>query len=121
VSSLISLRSEKCEARFLVKAIEKPRPEAERILHETVDDSLRLSHVTHLFTGRHRHWRRAFRLMGERLRAAIATTLPRYIMKVFRPGPAGRLAASARIRFRRLPGRSGQQQCTQLIPPRPRT
>jgi len=81
------------EARFLAKALEAHDAEAQRILRESVDDlAFGLSHVTHLFHPAVIVIGGGLSLMGEPLRAAIATALPRYIMKVFGPGPAVRLA-----------------------------
>jgi glucokinase len=81
------------EARFLATALEMKDTEAERILHETVEDlAFGLSHVTHLFHPAVIVMGGGLSLVGEPLRDAVATALARQIMKVFGQGPLVRLA-----------------------------
>ncbi|HTD88432.1 MAG TPA: ROK family protein [Candidatus Binatia bacterium] len=81
------------EARFLAKALEAKDAEAERILGETAGDlAFALSHVTQLFHPQVIVIGGGLSLLGEPLRAAVASALPRHIMTVFGQGPTVRLA-----------------------------
>jgi len=95
-ATLRSLIGEKAgaEARHLVRALELKDPVAEAILNETAEDlAFALSHVVHLFHPAVVVLGGGLSLVGEPLRAAVATALPRFTMAVFGPGPEIRLAA----------------------------
>jgi glucokinase len=82
------------EAKHLGKALAQEDPEALRILRETSDDlAFGLSHVVHLFHPEVIVVGGGLSLLGEPLRAAIATALPHFIMDAFAPGPRVVLAA----------------------------
>lgn len=82
------------ESRFLAAAIAEGDSEAKRILEETAGDlAFALSHATHLFHPEVVVLGGGLALVGEPLRAAVAGTLPRFLMEVFAPGPAIKLAA----------------------------
>jgi glucokinase len=82
------------EARHLARALEKGDAEAWRILNETAEDlAFGLSHVVHLFHPEVIVIGGGLSFVGEPLRAAIASVLPRFLMEVFAPGPELRLAA----------------------------
>ncbi len=81
------------ESRFLAPAITQGDTVAQGILAETAEDlAFGLSHVTHLFHPEVIVLGGGLSLVGEPLRQAIAGCLPRFIMKVFVPGPEVRLA-----------------------------
>jgi glucokinase len=82
------------EARHLARALELKDPIAESILKETAEDlAFALSHVVHLFHPAVLVMGGGLALMGEPLRAAVAATLPRFVMAVFGIGAEVRLAA----------------------------
>jgi glucokinase len=82
------------EARHLARALELKDPAAESILKETAEDlAFALSHAVHLFHPAVIVIGGGLALVGERLRAAIATALPRFVMAVFGAGAEVRLAA----------------------------
>ncbi len=82
------------EAKFLLKALETGDPAAQRILNETAEDlAFGLSHVEHLVHPEVIVIGGGLALVGERLRAAVAGALPKFLMGVFQPGPEVRLAA----------------------------
>ena len=67
---------------------------AHRILHETVDDlAFALSHAVHLLHPSIIVLGGGLALIGEPLRAAVASALPAHLMRVFQPGPVIALAA----------------------------
>jgi glucokinase len=82
------------EARFLPQALAANDPGAGAIVGETAEDlAFALSHVTHLFHPEVIVIGGGLALTGEPLRAAVAQTLPRFLMEVFGAGPEIRLAA----------------------------
>ena len=81
------------EARHLGAAARSGDPLALRILDEVADDlGFALSHAVQLFHPDIVVVGGGLSLVGEPLRAAMATALPRYVMDSFQPGPAVRLA-----------------------------
>ena len=81
------------EARVLGAAIADGDTLAQGILDETAEDlAFALSHVTHLFHPEVIVLGGGLSLIGEPLRAAVATALPQFLMDVFRPGPRIALA-----------------------------
>lgn len=81
------------EARFLRAALEAHDADAEAIVRETGEDlAFGLSHVTHLFHPQVIVLGGGLSLVGEALRAAVATALPAFVMEAFQPGPEVRLA-----------------------------
>lgn len=79
------------EARLLAAAL--PDPTAQRILDETAEDlAFALSHVVHLFHPQIIVIGGGLSGVGEPLRAAVETALPRFVMEVFAPGPRIALA-----------------------------
>ncbi len=76
------------EARFLHAAYEQSDPVA-RMLIEQIGSilALGLSHVVHLFHPQAIVLGGGLSLIGEPLRAAVRTALPRFVMASFRPGP----------------------------------
>lgn len=81
------------EARALAPALKAHCPFAQQILNETAEDlALALSHVTHLFHPQVIVLGGGLALLGDSWRAAIATALPRYVIRAFAPGPEVRLA-----------------------------
>jgi glucokinase len=81
------------EARFLDRACEQGDSTAIQILQDTAESlAFGLSHVMHLFHPQMIVLGGGLALVGERLRAAVAEALPRYVMKVFAPGIQVRLA-----------------------------
>jgi glucokinase len=82
------------EAKFLARALEKNDADAHSILAETAEDlAFALSHVVHLFHPEVIVIGGGLSLVGEPLRAAVESQLPRFVMEVFHPGPQVRLAA----------------------------
>jgi glucokinase len=82
------------EARHLGRALAAGDSAATQILRETAEDlAFALSHVCHLFHPQVIVIGGGLSLVGEPLRAAVATALPGFLMEAFRPGPAVRLAA----------------------------
>ncbi len=81
------------EARFLAAAVGEGDTAAQGILAEVADDlAFALSHVVQLFHPQVIVVGGGLSLVGEPLRAAIASALPRYVMDSFQPGPDIRLA-----------------------------
>jgi glucokinase len=82
------------EARHLPQALRENDPAAWRILNTTVQDlAFGLSHAVHLLHPQVILLGGGLSLVGEPLRAAVAETLPGFLMEAFRPGPSVRLAA----------------------------
>jgi glucokinase len=82
------------EAKWLSKALEQGESWAREILDDTAEDlALGLSHVVHLFHPEIIIIGGGLSLIGEPLRAAVAGSLPNFLMEAFRPGPDVRLAA----------------------------
>jgi glucokinase len=82
------------EARHLAAALEQGDAAARQILRETAEDlAFGLSHVVHLCHPQIIVMGGGLSRVGEPLRAAVAGALPRFIMKVFMPGPRLALAA----------------------------
>jgi glucokinase len=82
------------EARLLAQALVENDAAARAILAETAEDlAFALSHVTQLFHPEVIILGGGLSLLGEPLRAAVATALPRFIMEVFGSGPQVKLAA----------------------------
>lgn len=81
------------EARALAPALAQGDPLAQRILDEVADDlAFGLSHVTQLMHPEVIVLGGGLSLVGEPLRAAVATALKRYVMEAFAPGPRLALA-----------------------------
>lgn len=81
------------EARFLAVALTQGDPAAQAILTEVADDlAFALSHVVQLFHPEIVVIGGGLSLVGEPLREAVASALPRYVMDSFQPGPIVRLA-----------------------------
>ncbi len=81
------------EARALAPALAQGDALAQRILDEVVDDlAFGLSHVTQLMHPEVIVLGGGLSLVGEPLRAAVATALKRYVMEAFVPGPRVALA-----------------------------
>jgi glucokinase len=82
------------EAKFLSRALAEGDSLAREVLEGTAEDlAFGLSHVTHLFHPQVIVLGGGLSLVGEPLRASVAAALPRFLMEVFRVGPAVRLAA----------------------------
>ena len=82
------------EAGLLTKALTLGDAAAQQILSETAQDlAFALSHVTHLFHPEVIVLGGGLSLLGEPLRLAVATALPRFLMQVFGGGPQVKLAA----------------------------
>lgn len=82
------------EARHLAAGLSKGDKAARMILEETAGDlAFALSHVTHLFHPEMIVLGGGLSLLGEVLRAAVARSLPGFLMEAFRPGPEVVLAA----------------------------
>ena len=82
------------ESKHLAQALKEGDPAAQTILTETAEDlAFGLSHVVHLFHPEVIVLGGGLSLVGEPLRAAVASALPRFLMGVFQPGPEVRLAA----------------------------
>ena len=81
------------EARALVPALAQGDALAQRILDEVADDlAFGLSHVTQLMHPEVIVLRGGLAMVGEPLRAAVASALKRYVMEAFAPGPQVALA-----------------------------
>lgn len=81
------------EARALAPALAQGDALAQRILDEVADDlAFGLSHVTQLMHPEIIVLGGGLSLVGEPLRAAVATALRRYVMEAFAPGPRVALA-----------------------------
>ena len=81
------------ESRHLRAALEAGDPVARKILAEVADDlAFALSHAVHLFHPEIIVVGGGLSLVGEPLRAAMATALPPYLMEAFHPGPRVALA-----------------------------
>jgi glucokinase len=82
------------EAKYLVRALQEKDGAAWQILTQTAQDlAFGLSHVVHLFHPAVIVLGGGLSLIGEFLRAAVAESLPQWIMEAFGPGPPIRLAA----------------------------
>ncbi|MBM3881429.1 MAG: ROK family protein [Verrucomicrobia bacterium] len=82
------------EAKVLQRALEQGDADAAQILRETAEDlAFALSHATHLIHPEVIVIGGGLSLLGEPLRAAVATALPRFVMDAFQPGPKVVLAA----------------------------
>lgn len=82
------------EAKLLPQALATGDAAARQIVEEVADDlAFALSHVTHLFHPEVIVLGGGLSLIGEPLRAAVATKLPRLVMEVFHGGPPIKLAA----------------------------
>ena len=82
------------ESKHLAQAVRKGDPAARAILSEIAEDlAFGLSHAVHLFHPEVIVLGGGLALVGEPLRAAVATALPKFLMEVFQPGPEVRLAA----------------------------
>jgi glucokinase len=82
------------ESRCLAGALSENNPDAWSILKETVDDlTFGMSHVVHLVHPEVIVLGGGLALVGEPLRALVEKSLGNFIMEVFRPGPAIKLAA----------------------------
>jgi glucokinase len=89
------------ESKQLAAAISRGDPVAQSILSELSDDlAFALSHVVQLLHPEVLVVGGGLALVGEPLRQAIADALPRYVMKVFAPGPP---VALARLREDAVP------------------
>ena len=81
------------EAAFITRAVQKGDAGAKAILEETAEDlAFGLSHVVHLFHPEMIILGGGLSLMGEPLRKSVASNLPRFVMKVFYPGPTVSIA-----------------------------
>jgi glucokinase len=81
------------EARLLAKALALGDAAAKEVLSDTVEDlAFGLSHVSHLFHPEVIVLGGGLSLLGEPLRLAVATALPRFVMEVFGTGPQIELA-----------------------------
>jgi glucokinase len=84
------------EARHLKTALEQGDASAAGIVRETAEDlGFALSHVVHLFHPQVVVMGGGLSLIGEPLRAAVATALRAHVMQAFQPGPEVRLAKLA--------------------------
>jgi glucokinase len=82
------------EAKYLARALQEKDTAAWEILTQTAQDlAFGLSHVVHLFHPAVIVLGGGLSLIGEPLRAAVAESLPRWVMEAFAPGPSIRLAA----------------------------
>ena len=82
------------QARELARALGESCPIARSILSEVAEDlAFGLSHVTHLLHPEVIVLGGGLSLIGEPLRAAVATALRRFVMEAFAPGPQVALAA----------------------------
>ncbi|HET6410158.1 MAG TPA: ROK family protein [Chthoniobacteraceae bacterium] len=83
-----------CEARHLPGALAAQDPFAESILDAHADTlAFALSHVVHLLHPDVIVIGGGLTLLGEAVRARLATVLPKHLMSAFQPGPAVVLAA----------------------------
>jgi glucokinase len=81
------------EARHLAAALREHDPSAERILRETGEDlAFGLSHVVHLCHPQVIVLGGGLSLLGEPLRASVATSLGHFVMEAFHPAPTVALA-----------------------------
>lgn len=81
------------EARHLATALREGDALAQQVLAETAEDlAFALSHAVHLLHPQILVMGGGLSLVGEPLRAAIATALPQFVMEVFLPPPEVRLA-----------------------------
>jgi glucokinase len=81
------------EARHLAAALKENDPVAHNILNDTAEDlAFALSHVVHLCHPQVIVIGGGLSLVGEPLRAAVASALPRFVMHAFHPVPAIALA-----------------------------
>ncbi len=81
------------EARVLAAAVAAGDAQASRILAEVAEDlAFALSHAVQLFHPRVIVVGGGLSLVGEPLRGAVASVLPRFVMDSFQPGPEVRLA-----------------------------
>jgi glucokinase len=81
------------EAKLLAKALALGDAAANQVLDDTVEDlAFGLSHATHLLHPEVIVLGGGLSLLGEPLRLAMATALPRFVMEVFGAGPQVKLA-----------------------------
>lgn len=81
------------EAKHLLKALQQNDSAASRILTQTAEDlAFGLSHAAHLFHPEIIVIGGGLSLIGEPLRAAVASALPAFLMDAFHPGPKVALA-----------------------------
>ncbi len=86
-------KESKAQARFLVPAIAQGDAGASKILEETADDlAFGLSHVVHLFNPAIIVLGGGLSLIGEPLRAAVSSSIQKYITKAYKPGPDIKIA-----------------------------
>ena len=86
-------KENKAQARFLVPAIAQGDAGAAKILEETADDlAFGLSHIVHLFNPGIIVLGGGLSLIGESLRAAVSSSIQKYITKAYRPGPEIKIA-----------------------------
>ncbi len=82
------------EARQIPQALAAGDEVAHQLIREVAEDlAFALSHVTHLLHPEVMVLGGGLSLIGEPLRAAVATALPRLVMEVFHGGPPIKLAA----------------------------
>jgi len=82
------------EARLLPQALAAGDEAAHQLIREVAEDlAFALSHVTHLFHPEVIVVGGGLSLIGEPLRVAVASALPRLVMEVFHGGPPIKLAA----------------------------
>lgn len=81
------------EAQFLLPALAQGDPQAAELLQEYADTlAWGLSHVVHLFNPQIIVLGGGVSLIGETLRVRVQEALPKYLVKVFQPGPLVALA-----------------------------
>ena len=112
------------EARALAPALAQGDALAQRILDEVADDlAFGLSHVTQLMHPEVIVLGGGLSLVGEPLRAAVASALKRYVMEAFAPGPRVMLAGLGEDAVpvgALLLAISDQQSAKTRLPPPPR-
>ena len=82
-----------CEARVLAPALNANCPLALQIVDQTAEEfAFALSHVVHLVHPQAIVLGGGLALIGEPWRQAVASSLPRFVMKAFAPGPEVLLA-----------------------------
>ncbi len=89
LADLVGSQGKPCgEARHLAPALAVADELARRIVAEVADDlAFALSHAVQLFHPQAVVMGGGLSLVGEPLRSAVATALPRYVMDSFQPGP----------------------------------
>jgi glucokinase len=82
------------EAKALTEGLQQQDPASKKLFDETIRDlAFGLSHVVHLIHPEVIILGGGFSLIGESLRTLVETSLPRYIMDAFQPGPAIELSS----------------------------